>query len=59
MMTRVEVEPKLIIDFENRHEVRSLYEELHTWTPNGGWSAAAEQFFRALREAGAIRDPNQ
>jgi len=29
-----------------------LYRELHTWTPAGGWSTAAEQLFYHLRHAG-------
>lgn len=37
--------------FRNTSEVQNLWQELQTWTPNGGWSALAQDFFEALKEA--------
>jgi hypothetical protein len=36
-------------------EARDLYEELHTWTPNHGWSREAEHFFELLKDAGGLK----
>lgn len=38
--------------FDSYREAKALYDELHTWTPSGGWSEAAEEFFSALKDAG-------
>lgn len=54
MQTKVdegEIELKI---YGTRIEFRDLYEELHTWTPGGGWSKAAEQFFLEVARAGGL-----
>jgi hypothetical protein len=54
MKTRIVDEDIEIILNGKRREMRDLYEELHTWTPSGGWSRNAEQFFDELRRAGGL-----
>lgn len=40
----------LELKFKDVEEAASLYENLRTWTPSGGWSDLAEEFFQALRD---------
>jgi hypothetical protein len=46
-----EPKPEVTLKFENSYEPRNLLEELHTWTPVGGWSNLAKALFDALEEA--------
>jgi len=45
--------------YGTRREFRSLYEELRTWTPSGGWSKGAKQLFEELARAGGVRDEGE
>ena len=39
------------LQFNKVYEAKALHEELTTWTPHGGWSDLAQDFFTALAEA--------
>lgn len=56
MLTKVDEGEVDVCLTGRRSEFRDLYEELHTWTPAGGWSEQAKQFFSELARAGGIRE---
>jgi hypothetical protein len=58
MHTRVEEDDKRLVLTGSRQEFSDLYDELHTWTPGGGWSNQAMQFFQELLDA-AERRPRE
>ena len=51
MRTRVDEGEIEVTITGKRRDFAALYDELHTWTPAGGWSPAAEQFFAELKDA--------
>jgi hypothetical protein len=56
MFISVTTTSEIILSDVKPTDARDLYEELHQWTPSGGWSELAEDLFRSLRQAGAIRE---
>jgi hypothetical protein len=37
------------IEFKNKRKVHELLDDLMQWSPTGGWSELAKQFFEGLR----------
>jgi len=54
MRTKIQNEATVTLQ-GTAQEMRDLFDELHSWTPSGGWSSNAQQFFAELALAGGLQ----